>query len=191
MPALPAERDRFPEDLFQNGIMQEHPERVWWVMHTRPRQEKSLARDLYHKRIPFFLPLSARRRRSRKTIITSYVPLFTSYVFLLADPEERSAAFTTSIVRSLPVVEQQELWRDLTQIHRLIASGATVTPEKRLVPGDLVEIRGGPLAGLRGTILKSASGSRFVVQVDFIQRGASILLDDFTLARIDQRSPSY
>ena len=77
------------------------------------------------------------------------------------------------------------------KIHRLIASGAAVTPEKRLVPGDLVEIRSGPLAGLRGTILKSASGSRFVVQVDFIQRGASVLLDDFTLARIDQCSPSY
>ena len=190
MPVLPAEHDRFPEDLFQDGIMQKRPERVWWVMHTRPRQEKSLARDLYQRRIPFYLPLSARRRRFRRHIITSHVPLFTSYVFLLADAEERIAAFTTSVVRSLPVGEQQELWHDLTQIHRLIASGAAVTPEQRLAPGALVEIRSGPLAGLKGVILKSASGSRFVVQVDFIQRGASVLLDDFTLARIDQLSRS-
>jgi transcription antitermination factor NusG len=49
----------------------------------------------------------------------------------------------------------------------------------------MVEITSGPLAGLRGRILRSASGQRFVVQIDFIQRGASVELDDFTLTRVD------
>ncbi len=187
MPVLPAEPDRFPEGLFQEPELLQRPGRAWWVMHTRPRQEKSLARELHHGRIPFYLPLFARRRRLRGGIITSYLPLFTSYLFLLADREERIAALTTSrVVRPLRVLGQEELWRDLTQIYRLIVSGAAVTPEDRLLPGVLVEIRSGPLAGLRGKILRSASGRRFVVQVDFIQRGASVVLDDFALARVDQ-----
>jgi hypothetical protein len=45
-----------------------------------------------------------------------------------------------------------------------------------------VVIRSGPLAGLRGTIVEKAAKRRFVVAVDFIQRGASIVLDDDTLA---------
>jgi transcriptional antiterminator RfaH len=188
MPVLPAEPDRFPECLFEDSDLPVQGERAWWVLHTRPRQEKSLARQLHHGRIPFYLPLFARRRRLRGSITTSYFPLFASYLFLLADRDERIAALSTArVVQPLRVVAQEELWRDLAQIHRLIASGATVTPEDRLVPGALVEIKSGPLAGLKGRIISAASGRRFVVQVDFIQRGASVLLDDFTLARIDEK----
>jgi hypothetical protein len=42
------------------------------------------------------------------------------------------------------------------------------------------------LAGLRGVILKSSSGNRFVVQVNFIQRGASVLVEGNTLERLRQ-----
>ncbi len=186
MPALPPEPDVFPEDLFRAPKLQEHPGRAWWVMHTRPRQEKSLARQLHSRRIPFYLPLFARRRPWRGNVTTSYLPLFTGYLFLLANRDERIAALSTSrVVQPLRVVGQEELWRDLTQVHRLIASGAPLMPEDRLCPGALVEITSGPLAGLQGKIHSAASGRRFVVQVDFIQRGASVLLDDFALARIN------
>jgi len=166
--------------------MEQYPGRAWWVLHTRPRQEKCLARRLHRQRIPFYLPLYARRRRVRGSLVTSYLPLFTSYVFLLANREERIAALATArVVQPLRVVGEEELWRDLAQVYRLIASGAPVAPEEQLSPGALVEITSGPLAGLKGKILRAASGSRFVVQVDFIQLGASVLLDDFTLTRID------
>src|SRR5438309_6652582 len=103
MPILPAEPDRFPDELFQDPKTQEHSERAWWVMHTRPQQEKSLARELRQRRIPYYLPMYARRRRFRSRIVASYVPLFTSYLFLLADREERVACLVTSrVVTSLP-----------------------------------------------------------------------------------------
>jgi transcription antitermination factor NusG len=41
----------------------------------------------------------------------------------------------------------------------------------------MVEIQDGPLAGLRGKIVQEASRKRVVVEVDFIQRAASVLLD--------------
>jgi len=96
-----------------------------------------------------------------------------------------AALNTRRVVGSLEVTDQEELWGDLRQINRLIASGAPVMPEDQLVPGMMVEIRSGPLAGLKGKILRTASGQRFVVQVNFIQRGASVLMDDFNLAKID------
>ena len=36
-------------------------------------------------------------------------------------------------------------------------------------------------AGLKGKIIRVATGRRFVVQVDFIQQGASVVLDDFAV----------
>jgi transcription antitermination factor NusG len=136
--------------------------------------------------MPFYLPLARRRLRVRGRPLTSFVPLFPGYLFLLADRDERVAALATRrVVRTLEVADQEGLWRDLRQIYQLIASGAPVTPEDKLVPGAAVEIRCGPLAGLRGVIVRAASGHRFVVQVDFIQRGASVLIDEATLTPID------
>ena len=183
MPILPSEPNRFPEGLFLDTNLVVSG-RLWHVLHTRPRQEKSLARYLLHRSIPFYLPLISRRRRSGGRTLTSYVPLFSGYVFLLGDGAERLDALSTHrVARSLPVLDQPGVWRDLRQIDCLIASGAPVTPEDRLQPGMAVEIQSGPLAGLRGKIIRSASGRRFVVQVDFIQKGASALLDDYVLVK--------
>lgn len=182
MPILPAEPDRFPENLFDQLPAETGPLRHWWVLHTKPRQEKALARGLVAGEIPCYLPCVARRNRIRGRVVTSQVPLFTSYLFVLADHAERiSALGTDRVVHSLVVRDQPGLWNDLRQIERLIRTGAPITPEARLAPGAEVEITSGPLEGMQGTIVRSASGRRFVVRVNFIQQGASVLLDDYAL----------
>jgi transcription antitermination factor NusG len=182
MPILPAEPDVFPGELFADEPSALSGPRDWWVLHTRPRQEKSLARRLHAQGVPFYLPTVARRGRVRGRVLTARVPLFPGYLFLWGDAADRQSALATNrVVRALAVAEQPRLWDDLRQIHRLLAAGRPVTPEDRLVPGAPVEIAHGPLVGLRGTISRTASGRRFVVQVDFIQRGASVMLDDFAL----------
>lgn len=188
MPLLLPERNFYPDSLFQDE-RDTADRRVWHVLHTKPRQEKSLAREMYRAGVPFYLPLLTRRCRVPGRMLQSHLPLFPGYVFLLARQEERNFALSTRrVVRSLDVRDQSGLWRDLGQVYRLIASGAPITPEDRLRPGSLVEVRSGPLAGLQGQIIRAASGRRFVVQVDFIQKGASILLDEFNLAVTEENA---
>jgi transcriptional antiterminator RfaH len=187
MPLLPAEPKIFPSSLFADAAIHQSMDRVWWVLHTRPRQEKSLARVLFETGIPFFLPQIEQRRKVRRLVVTAHIPLFPGYLFLLGDGEERIGALASGrVVRSLEVVDQERLWNDLEQINRLICSGSPLRPEDRLTPGQTIMIRGGPLAGLRGTIVRTSSGRRFVVSVDFIQRGASVLLNDFELVPVDE-----
>lgn len=184
MPILAAETHVFPADLLTPPEKADGSGRNWWVLHTKPRQEKSLARQLFAKQIPFYLPLIEQTRRIRGRKMTSHIPLFAGYLFMHGRNEDRVAALTTQrIVRTLAAPDEMRLWQDLSQIERMIASGEPITPEDRLAPGMEVEINSGPLMGLKGTILKTASGRRFVVKVDFIQQGASILLDDYTLVR--------
>lgn len=171
----------FPETLFQVDEANLAHCR-WSVLHTRPRQEKSLARQLHEKQIGFYLPLLSKRIRVRNQVVSSHHPAFPGYLFLLAEEEGRLGAIgTRRVATSLDVHDQERMWNDLRQIHRLIDLGLPIRPEDQLAPGVTVEINAGPLAGLRGVILKSATGKRFVVKVDFIQRGASVLLDDYTL----------
>lgn len=184
MPVLLPEPAVFPEGLLDGTLLPEFADRAWWVTHTRPRQEKALVRQLHDRQVPFYLPLIPRQFRLRGKIKTSYVPLFPGYAFVLASPDERLTALSTCrIVRFLRVPDQATLWQQLRQIERLITSGAPIRPDGCLTRGMTVKIQNGPLAGLRGKILRAASGRRFVVQIDFIQRGASVLLDDSTLVR--------
>jgi transcriptional antiterminator RfaH len=185
VPVLPIESSVYPEELFAVPSSIPPGERAWWVLHTKPRQEKSITRQLLKQSIPFFLPLADRRLVMRGRVVCSHVPLFPSYVFLFGNRDERVAALATGrVVQSLEVANQEELWRDLAQVKRLLDSGAAVRPEGRLVPGTAVEISSGPLAGLKGVILSESTKKRFVVQVDFLQQGASVLLDDFYLTPV-------
>jgi transcriptional antiterminator RfaH len=186
MPILQAEPDLFPRHLFSSADPgpAESDGRDWYVLHTRPRQEKSVARELYRRAIPYYLPLVPRRSLLRGRVVTSYLPLFPGYVFLLGSREERGDALATGrVVRSLDVGDPAGLWRDLRRVARLLASGEAVAVEERLVPGAAVVIQSGPLAGLEGKILSAASARRFVVAVDFIQKGASVVLDECVLVR--------
>ncbi|MBL8795189.1 MAG: antitermination protein NusG [Planctomycetia bacterium] len=185
MPILPPEPGWFPNDLFENPALAPSRERTWRVLHTRPRQEKSLARRLHESGQPFYLPLIPRRQRIRGRLMTSYLPLFGSYCFVLADNEERIQTLATGrVAHVIEVADQGRLWNDLQQVQRLITSGLPITPEGKLEPGTAVEIRAGPLAGMQGIIVRTTTHKRFVVKVDFIQQGASVELEDYMLSPI-------
>jgi transcriptional antiterminator RfaH len=189
MPILPPEPALYPDDLFSLDC----PAAAgasWSVLHSKPRQEKRLLSDLRERRLPCYLPLVERRLVIRGRPVSSFVPLFEGYVFLLARGDDRLPALATRrVVRTLRVADQQQLWQDLRQVHRLIASGAPLTAQAGLAPGALVEIRCGPLAGLRGRILRTANGCRFIVQVNFIQQGASVVVDEANLAPLELTGP--
>jgi transcriptional antiterminator RfaH len=187
MPILPAETAVFPDDLLTLAEPVPALDTEWRVLHTRPRQEKSLARELVQKEIRFYLPLVTQQRRVRGRLMNSRLPLFDGYLFLYSDRDAYHEALSTQrVVRGLSVPDQERLWDDLRRLHGLIASGLPVTPEPSLQAGQLVEIASGPLAGLCGRVVRSASGRRFIVEVDFIRRGASVLCDAMSLRPIEE-----
>src|SRR5262249_43471458 len=61
MPLLPLEPFVFPDDLLDQPLTGDATLGSWWVLHTRPRAEKSLARRLLRASTPFFLPLCKRQ----------------------------------------------------------------------------------------------------------------------------------
>jgi transcriptional antiterminator RfaH len=183
MPILAREPDCFPDNLFESAENLP-PGQSWWVFYTIARREKELVRRLRAERITCYCPQLAQRQRSPAgRIRTSYVPMFGGYVFASGTDDDRQAALASNCVsRCLPVADGAELFRDLSQIWRLTESGAPLTPEDRLEPGQRVTVRRGPLAGFHGTVVQRRSGHRLIVAVNFLQRGVSALLDDTDVA---------
>jgi transcription antitermination factor NusG len=184
MPIRKPEIQCFPDDLL-TSVLPAGNDRLWWVVHTKARQEKSIARVLLEKAVPYFVPqlekTSLARGRKRKSLI----PMFASYLFLYGNEHERYTSLATNRVAKVITVDDQEQFHsDLGQIWRLILSKAPLTPESRLATGDRVRVRGGPFAGLEGTVIERRAKCRLFVAVRLLQQGVSMEIDDFQLEPI-------
>lgn len=185
MPILAAELSEFPEQLLDSPYDRES-DRTWWLVYTRPRQEKALARDLVRMEIPFYLPLVGHQHLIRKREVTSHLPLFGSYVFLYGTEEERVRGLGTKrMARTVRVRDGARLVEDLRRIRQLIAANVPLTIERRLEAGRRVRIRSGSMRGLEGTVLVRRGETRLLVAVDFLQQGASIAIEDHRLEPLD------
>ncbi|MCC7083886.1 MAG: antitermination protein NusG [Pirellulales bacterium] len=194
MPILAREPNVFPPDLldFEHSNCTLESTKVesgasnWWVLYTRSRQEKSLARDLLQREIPFYLPLVRRRLLIRGRPVHSQVPLFTGYVFIYGSPSDRTRALMTNrISQTLLVDDGRRLQRDLRNVQHLIDRGTPLTVESRLEPNQRVRVRAGALMGLEGIVQRRKNATRIAVWINMLQQGVSVEIEDYLLEPLD------
>lgn len=187
MPILPSEPDCYPPNLWDDGESPPvKPDGLWWCLHTKPRQEKSTARDLREQGVVYYLPQMLKESRTPQgRRIRSVTPLFPGYVFLHGDAKDRVAALRGNrLVNVLQVVDQDGLVRDLRQVNKMLASGLVISPESNLPIGARVRITTGPLTGIVGTIIRRGNRDQFVVSVQFLGRGAAVDLEGWQVEKL-------
>ena len=186
MPILSHEPDIYPERLF-DSLDEDMPEDAeWWALYTLSRREKQLVRLLRSQRIRHYCPTIEKTHRSPNgRLRKSYIPLFSNYVFLLGSELDRYTAKTTNCVsREIAIHDPQQLVFDLQQIHKLVLAGCQLTPESQIESGTRVRVKSGVLKGREGCVISRRGERRLLVSVDFLQKGASVLLDDVDLESI-------
>lgn len=184
MPILGQEPDLYPEDLL-TGDAEVPEDSKWYAIYTLSRREKDLMRRLRAQKIAHYGPLVPNRTRSPQgRIRTSYMPLFPGYVFVFADEEGRyNTVATGCISKCIEVTEPEQLVTDLRQIRTLEEVGVDLQAEIRPEVGQKARIVRGPLADkeLTGTITQLKSQHRLTIMVNFLQQGASIVVDEADL----------
>src|SRR5262249_35119375 len=144
-------------------------EGAWWAVHARPRAEKALVRTLLARQTPFFLPLYQKCWRKSGRQFSSFLPLFSGYLFVVGDEAARGDLFATNqVVNVLRATDQARLHSDLARLYRLMEAGKSLMPEEGFEPGAPVIIVAGPLAGLEGTLLRRGGCHRLLVEVSFL-----------------------
>ncbi len=181
MAILPDESEIYPDTLLDSPPTDAR----WWAAYTLARREKVFMERLRKFNLPFYGPLITKTTRSPSGRVgTAFVPLFPGYVFL-CNEEQRAEAFRTKcVVRIIEAPDKAELLFDLRQIYQLIASDAPLTPEARLSKGMKVRIRSGPLSGIEGSVIKRHGKDTLLVAVNFLQQGASVMVEDYETERI-------
>ena len=60
----------------------------------------------------------------------------------------------------------------------MVIAGSEVRPEPKPLVGRMAIVRNGAMKGLKGTITKTLSQHRLTVLVNFMQQGASVIVDE-------------
>ncbi len=173
---------------------------LWWVAHTKSRNEKALAQDLIRKDISYFLPMSWKVHRRRGRTIRSLLPLFSGYLFFCGGENQRIEVLRTNRVANLiEVKDQHKLLDELLQIEQALQTGAALTPHKYIKTGQHCRVIAGPLADLRGIVIgvpkckkgrlgdlaKTKNVVRLVLQINMLGQATSIEIDADMIEIID------
>lgn len=157
-------------------------EPCWWLLHTKPRQEKKLAEELFALDIPHYLPVTRHKAITRGKARYSWAPLFPSYFFLWATQEDRLVALRTNrLVRDYPISDQEGLSEQLMQLAELIEKEVPLTIEDRLVAGQPVRVKSGLLKDQRGVVLRRGGRTRLYIYVTDMLGGVSIEIEQHRL----------
>jgi transcription antitermination factor NusG len=159
----------------------------WYALRTRSRHEKQVREQLETRGIEPFLPLVERWRQWKDRRKRVAFPLFPGYCFARFPLSQRVAVLTTQGVvqilgnREGPVPVPDA---EIEAVRRLVESTLPYDPHPYLTQGMQVEVIRGPLAGLRGLLLRKGTRARLVIGVRLIHQGASVELDALDVAPV-------
>jgi len=133
------------------------------------------------------VPLFKQKRRWSDRVKIVNVPLFTGYVFLRFIRENAHPVITTPGVLRLVGTAGGPTPIDDSEIEALqlaTRSGLHYGPCAFLRVGQEVEIRAGPLASLRGKIVRFKNKQRLVISVNLIRKSVFVEVDGYEVVTI-------
>jgi len=165
--------DTNPANLFADP-----PAAGWMIAHCKPRQEKLLCAELEWRKVPRGIFYERRiRRYLGKGAQEHLVPLIGGYIFCVGDFHTREQIYSTGrVVHILPVPRQLELAQQLSLLAALVTRTTgplIVKPE--IVPGKLVTLTKGTLAGCMGVVVRRKGVSQLVVNLTVL--GTSVAVE--------------
>ncbi|HTT08233.1 MAG TPA: transcription/translation regulatory transformer protein RfaH [Gammaproteobacteria bacterium] len=127
--------------------------RAWYLIHSKPHQERIARENLQRQSYEVYLPLMHQRVRRRNRAVDQIVPMFPRYLFIHLDDQTdnwKPIRSTLGVARMVsfgnaPAIVPIQLINQLQA--REGADGVHSSPAKKLARGSKVRIIDGALAG--------------------------------------------
>jgi transcription antitermination factor NusG len=156
------------------------PGRAWYAIRTRSRHEKRVHQVLLGRGVESFLPLWERWSRWKDRKKRVEFPLFPGYCFVHLDLGDRLLVLTAPGVAGLvgfasgpvPIPEGE-----IAAVQALVSGPLRYDPHPFLTEGMEVEVSRGPLAGVRGRLVRKDRSARLVIAIHLIRQAAAVEID--------------
>jgi len=147
---------------------------MWYVVHTKPKEEFRALEQLERQGFEVYLPTIQNEKILKKGFTTKVEPLFSRYLFVSLSSHNQNFSLIRSTrgVSGLVSFSHQpsRLNSEVIDALRALEMQASDLGKKVFKDGDTVKIFAGPLKGLEG-IFKGQNGvERGLVLIDFLSK---------------------
>ena len=159
----------------------------WYAVYTKPRHEKKVAKSCMDYNISYYLPLQDSVRYYQNRVITFKKPLFSSYIFCNCSYKQKIQLYRTGLLCAfIEASDQEQVVRELRQIHEAQIEGAKLVPHKFLTRGRRVKIVRGPFKNYEGKISYRRGSYKLILNIDLIKQAVAIEVNAKDIALLDE-----
>jgi transcription antitermination factor NusG len=153
----------------------------WYAIRTAPRREFRACSELSSRGMEAYLPSYGNKRQWSDRAKVIEQPLFPGYLFCRFPLADRVRILESPGVRQIvgigktpaPIQEHQ-----IDNLRAMVASRHQLAPWPYLNAGQRIHIVRGPLAGVRGFVVRAEEGAvRVVASLDLLQRSVAAVIE--------------
>ena len=151
--------------------------RDWYVLQTKPRAEKKVARWMEFYKYFCHIPLTMHIRKVQRRKVKTLLPLFPGYVFSRLSPEERVTMLKTNLInKTIFVQHPRQMIHQLRQIKNATRRTTEVKVAHHFQKGQLVRIKSGIMRGLEGYIKREGPNATLCINVDILSATVEVAI---------------
>jgi len=163
----------------------------WFALYTKSRHEKKVKKLLDEMCIENYLPLVKEYHQWADRKKQVEVPLIRGYVFVRIPAKNSvyvldipgAARFIKFNNEMAPIPDFQ-----IEALARVLASGASLQKREYLKTGQKVQVKNGPLKGIKGKIQRIENENRFIISLDIPQASYEVQVDPDLLVPYNEES---
>lgn len=168
------------DDSFAQQLPDSYCQEHWYAAYTCANHEKRVAELLGVRAVEHFLPTYFSVRRWKDRRVRLELPLFPGYVFVcLALCDRLEVLKVPGVVRLVGFNGAPTRLGDgeVDSLRRALAQGVRAEPHTFLKVGQRVRITAGPLANLKGILVRKKGNLRVVLSLELIQRSIRVQIE--------------
>lgn len=161
----------------------------WFAVYTRYKREKLVASRLREKNIEVYLPLQRFTRRYARKVKKVELPLISCYIFVrITKKEYVSTLDTPDVVQfvrfSKNLISIPE--REMKIMQRVVGENIEIEVQAGVFSeGDIVEVIGGALTGLKGKLINKGN-KNFLVELTNLSYSMMMQIDSNLLQPVNE-----
>lgn len=157
---------------------------MWYVVHSKPRQEQKAIENLQKQGFECFLPMLSIEKLVRGRVKSLTEPLFSRYLFVQRQSQNQNFSVIKSTLGvhrlvsfgPLPAEANDTLIETIRSLESLLAN--EINGSVPLIrSGDEVMLVDGPLKGIKGIFHESSGTKRAFVLIDLLHKQHTIQVD--------------
>jgi transcriptional antiterminator RfaH len=162
----------------------------WYLIHTKPRQEKCALQNLEQQGYQCYMPLLPKEKLRQGALAVSDEPLFPRYLFI--NLAQDFMAKSWSPIRSTKGVsrlvrfgaEPARVDDALVDLLRANEASVLAEPERLFRPGERVLLTEGPFAGIEGIYQMADGDRRVMVLIELMSKPVTMSLVPTSLRKV-------